>query len=287
LRSRFQRVRPDLVARPRWNGEPLAGRRLLVWREQGHGDAIQFMRFLPMIEKDGGKLIVETRPGLRRVVQRLGCADAIVTGDGPLPDFDLQIPIMSLGAIFAVSVESLSGDAYLSASPHPALGAPGATPRVAFTFAGNPANNFDRKRSLSAEAFLPVLSVPDIEFVALQIGERGREIEDLRGRAAVIDARPLVDDFADTAAVLASCDLLITACTSTAHLGGALGLPTWVLLWAVPDWRWLLAREDSPWYRSVRLFRQDVAGAWDPVVARVRAELDPFVARRAWRSPST
>jgi tetratricopeptide (TPR) repeat protein len=280
LRSRFQRVRPDLLSRPRWNGERLAGRRLLVWREQGHGDALQFMRFLAMIDKDGGRLIVETRPGLRRLVERLGCADEIVTGDGGLPPFDLQIPIMSLGAVFAPSVDSLSGEPYLSVGPHPALGPAGAVTRVAFTFAGNPSNNFDGKRSLSAAAFLPLLETPGAEFVGLQIGERGRELDGLPGHLNVIDARPLVDDFADTAAVLRSCDLLVTACTSTAHLGGALGIPTWVLLWAVPDWRWLLGRSDSPWYRSVRLFRQDATGAWEPVIARVRAELEALVARR-------
>lgn len=283
LRSMFQRVRPDLVSRPRWNGEPLAGRRLLVWREQGHGDAIQFMRFLPMIEKDRGKIIVEARPGLLRLVEGLGCADEIVTGEGRPPAFDLQIPMMSLGAIFAPLLERLSGEPYLSSAPHPALGAPGASLRVAFTFAGNPANNFDGKRSLSAEAFLPLLGVPHVEFVALQIGERGRELEALAGRAKIVDARAFVDDFADTAAVLKSCDLLITACTSTAHLGGALGLPTWVLLWSVPDWRWLLGRSDSPWYRSVRLFRQEEAGAWGPVVDRVRDELADFVAQRSPR----
>lgn len=283
LRSRFQRVRPDLVARPRWNGERLAGRRLLVWREQGHGDAIQFMRFLPMIEKDGGTLIVETRPGLLRLVESLGCADQVVTGDAPLPAFDLQIPMMSLGAVFAPSLERLSGEPYLSSASHPALGASSASLRVAFTFAGNPANNFDGKRSLSAQAFLPLLDLPDVEFVALQIGERGHELEALSRRAKIVDARAFVDDFADSAAVLKSCDLLITACTSTAHLGGALGLPTWVLLWAVPDWRWLLGRSGSPWYRSVRLFRQEVAGAWDPVVASVRDELAAFVADRPER----
>lgn len=283
LHSRFQRVRPELLALPRWNGERLAGRRLLVWREQGHGDAIQFMRFLPMIEKDGGKLIIETRPGLRRLVERLGCADEVVTGDLPLPAVDLQIPIMSLGAVFAPSLDRLDGEPYLSAAAHPALSARTHVPRVAFTFAGNPTNNFDRKRSMSVDMFGPLLETPGIDFVALQIGERGSELDRLPPHLKVTDARPMVDDFADSAAVLKSCDLLITACTSTAHLGGALGVPTWVLLWAVPDWRWLLKRDDSPWYRSVRLFRQEAVGQWASPIARARAELAALAARRSDR----
>jgi tetratricopeptide (TPR) repeat protein len=271
-------------AQPLWRGEALDGRVLLLHAEQGYGDSLQFCRYAPMAAAHGRVFVEVPRPLLRLLSGLPGIAGVIPSGD-TLPQFDLHCPFLSLPGAFRTELHAIPAPAgYLHADP--ALQAQWAlraadAPRVGLVWSGRPSHRDDGNRSLPLAALLPLLDC-GAALHALQPAIRAADRQ-------VLEAEPRIDpvglgfaDFADTAAVVAQLDLVISVDTSVAHLAAALGKPTWVLLAFAPDWRWLLDREDSPWYPTVRLFRQPARGDWASVIRRVGDELRAFTA--SWRA---
>jgi len=267
---------------PLWRGEPISGRTILIHSEQGLGDTIQFSRYVPLVAATGARVIFEVQPPLLRLMQGLGGAEVIARSDA-LPDFDWQCPLLSLPLAFGTRIETIPADIpYLHAAADLArgwtqrLGAK-RRPRIGLAWAGSTDHRNDHNRSIALAKFLPLLDV-DADVVSLQKIVRPGEdaLLALRGILNVGDA---LGDFADTAALVAQLDLVISVDTSVAHLAGALGVPVWLLVTHIPDWRWLIGRDDSPWYPSARIFRQDAARDWDAVVARVKRALADVVSR--------
>lgn len=251
-----------------WDGAPFSGT-LLVHAEQGMGDAIQFGRLLAEARKRCDRLVFECHRPLTRLLGALAGVDEIVAAGDPLPPFAQHIPLMSLPGVLDLTPETIPGAAgYL---PVPAAGPRGARRRVGLVWAGSPDNKIDKRRSIPARLFAPLLATPELEFVSLQVGPRAAEAGDLPG--LVTDIAGQVADFADTAAIVAGLDLVIGVDTAVIHLAGALGRPVWTLLPFMPDYRWLLGRADSPWYASMRLFRQEKAGDWEGVIANAAKAL--------------
>ncbi len=267
---------PRNFPQPQWDGCPLEGRTLLLHLEQGFGDAIQFIRYLPLVAQRGGKIIVECHTELRRLFQTIAGTSQIVTRGQPLPAFDLHCPLLSLPRVFGTTLASipqvvpyLSPDPALAEAWRQKLGAPGRELRVGLAWAGNPKFKGDRTRSLNLQQLSPLANARGVKFYSLQKGRAGEQTKNPPAGLEMLDLGPELNDFADTAAVMSQMDLIITTDTSVPHLAGALGRPVWVMLQFVPDWRWLLEREDSPWYPSMRLFRQPSRGDWDSVITRV------------------
>jgi Flp pilus assembly protein TadD len=257
---------------PQWQGEGLAERTLLVHSEQGLGDVIQFVRYLPGI---AGRVVFEAPPRLMRLLSSCAEMPAMVAAGGPLPRFDTVIPLLSLPARTAVVPVA---PPYLFAEPdrvarwRQRIGGGGL--RVGINWQGNSARFEDRGRSMPLAAFAPLAAVPGVRLISLQKGEGEDQIAGAGFPVAVLeglDEGP--DAFLDTAAVMMTLDLVVTSDTSIAHLAGALGRPVWVALRKVPDWRFMLDRGDSPWYPTMRLFRQVTDGDWAPVFATMAAAL--------------
>ena len=264
---------------PEWQGEPLDGRTLLLFAEYGLGDALHFVRYLPMVTALGGRIILQVQPALATLLQQLPDVTVIPRG-APLPPFDLQLPLMSLPRIFGTTLETIPAEVpYLHPDPAKlarwrAALADVAALKVGVVWAGNARHKGDRQRSLPAEAVLPRLVMPGVQLYSLQKEPR---LEDAEALAAlgrdIIDLAPTLGDFADTAAAVAVLDLVIAVDTSVAHLAGALGRPVWMLTPYALDWRWLRDREDSPWYPTMRLFRQRSPREWDDPLMRLSAAL--------------
>ncbi len=257
---------------PAWDGAPLEGRTILVRAEQGHGDTIQFARFLPLIRHVGGKPILICPPPLRRLLSGMAGVTVIPDTD-PLTPYDAWIDLMTLPHVLGTTLETipaaagyLRADAGLAASWRDRLPA---GLKVGIALAGNPLHRNDRRRSIPPEQARTLLDATGVSFVALQPGSAaGLDLPDLT---------PALTDHAQTAALIDTLDLVISVDTSVAHLAGAMGKPAWVLLAAAPDWRWMLDRADSPWYDSVRLFRQTTPGDWDGVLDHVKQALRSLV----------
>jgi tetratricopeptide (TPR) repeat protein len=265
-------------AQPQWLGqESLAGRRILLYSEQGLGDTLQFCRYAGLVADRGATVVLQVQQPLVELLRPLRGVAEIVGDQEVPPAFDCHCPLMSLPLALDTRLESVPAPIpYLRADPdrvtawRQRLGARRAA-RVGLMWNGNAENAADRYRSFPLAAWLPHLP-PGLEYVSLQRFVRAEDREALRG-SVVRDLSAEQTDLGDAAALCACMDVVISVCTSIAHLSGALGRPTWVLLSQVPDWRWLLDRDDSPWYPSARLFRQRERGDWSCVFERVAAEL--------------
>jgi len=270
-RKRHDRFRHDFINLPGpvWTGDDPTGRTILVHAEQGFGDTIQFARYLPLIVARGARVVLACDARLVRLLDTLPGVAAIPV-EGALPPNDAWIDQMSLPRVFATRPTTIpAAGGYLVADPVRVATWWAALPagrKVGVTWAGNPGHSNDRRRSLPPDALAALLAAPGVRFIPVQPGER-------TGDAALPDLPARLIDYADTAALIANLDLVVTVDTSVAHLAGALGVPCWVLLPFAPDWRWRLGCRDSLWYASVRLFRQPAPGAWSDVVANVVAEL--------------
>lgn len=267
---------------PLWGGESLGGKTLLLHAEQGLGDTIQFVRYAPVFARQGAKVIVECQAGLLSLLRGMpGVADwfAAPVADpargGPqpvdhLPSTDYQLPFLSAPYLAQTSPDSIpSPGSYLHAPAEVSvrwaewLGPPSGALRVGLVWAGNPNHKNDRNRSIPVEMLAELGGATGVEWINLQKGHMAPD------SLAMRDAASVLSDFSDTAGLIANLDLVISVDTSVAHLAGALGKPVWVLLPYAPDWRWMLEREDSPWYESARLFRQSKPGAWPEVLRNV------------------
>ena len=271
--------------RPLWLGDvDLAGKTILLHSEQGFGDSIQFCRYVPLVAARGARVVLEVEQPLCGLMRGLpGVTEIVARKDHagePLPDHDLHCPLPSLPLAFATKLETIPANGPYLHAPESAMaqwtlrlgGARGL--RIGLAWSGNPNHIRDRERSMPLDHLLPLLNV-DASFVSLQKQLRAGEAE-LLSRAGIRDVSDDLHDFTDTAALIAQLDLVITVDTGVAHLAGALGKPVWILVTHAPDWRWLLDRDDSPWYPTARLFRQSDSRDWSDVVARVGAALVAF-----------
>lgn len=264
-------------AQPQWRGEPLDGRTVFIHTEQGFGDNLQFCRYVPMVAAAGGSVVLECRPELDRLFAGLaGVAARVHLGD-PVPDFDFYIPLMSLPHVFGTTLETVPGDVpYLSvpdglATDSRLAGAAGF--KVGLAWAGSPTRVDDHKRSLAFSDLTPLFDVPGVRFFSLQVGPGREQLSDCAADAPVTDLADGLHDFADTAAAIAALDLVVSVDTSVLHLAGALGKPAWGMMSQPTGYLWMNDRHDSPWYPSLRLFRQPAPGQWPAVISDIRAAL--------------
>ncbi len=267
-------------SQPRWQGEEIAGKTLLIHCEQGLGDTLQFVRYLPLVKSRVGKTILVCQPPLHRLLAGQNLADLVVRQGDELPEFDYYIPLLSLPGIFHTTVETIpSSPAYLTVNPAElarwealVAGAP-ETLRVGIVWQGNPQHTRDRDRSCPLPVMAALTRCAGVQLFSLQKGAGEQELSGDPLRQSILNLGPHIGDFADTAGAIHGLDVVISVDTSVAHLAGALGKPVWILLPFAPDWRWLLKRTDSPWYPTARLFRQKTRGDWAEVITRVAREL--------------
>lgn len=283
------------VNRPRWDGEDFRGRSILLHAEQGFGDTLQFIRYAPLVKARGGLVFVVTQSRLLRIVARCPGVDMALDGTSFTPDADLHAPLMSLPAIFRTTQRTVpSRVPYLPTDPvvvdrwRPALAAAVAAPargrraaagtgarggrpvRIGVAWQGATHNPNDHWRSFPLAKLAPVADVPGVRLVSVQAVDGLDQIPALGGRFPLVeleDRRPR--EFTDTAAIISLLDLVITPDTAVAHLAGGLGIPVWLALSAVGEWRWMVERQDSPWYPTMRIFRQTTLGDWDGVFRRM------------------
>jgi tetratricopeptide (TPR) repeat protein len=271
---------------PLWLGaDAIDGKTILLHSEQGFGDTIQFCRYVPLVAARGARVILEVQGPLQELMTDLAGVTQVISKGSPLPDFDVQCPLLSLPLAFETRLETIpSATPYLSV-PLQALKAwqsrlgPAARPRIGLTWSGSPSHKNDQNRSISLRAVLPLLDI-EATFVSLQKDVRADDAAVLQERTDILHFGDALNDFSDTAALISQLDLVISVDTSVAHLAGALGKRVWILLPFVPDWRWLLERGDSPWYPIARLFRQSDTREWDDVIERVHEALLNFVVGR-------
>jgi tetratricopeptide (TPR) repeat protein len=267
------------ILSPRWGGEELNGRRILLHAEQGYGDAIQFVRYAPLVAARGGRVIIGCSAPLRMLFETVAGVEAVITQFAKLPPCDWQAPLMSLPAIFKTTLASVPGHVpYFSVPAEPVALAPGpeGRRRIGLVWAGRPTHRNDRRRSIPFEAISPLLADGDSAWFSLQVGRTEPELGRLIQEGKITDWGGRLGDFMDTARAIARLDLVIAVDTAVAHLAGALGKPVWLLLPFEAEWRWLVERTDSPWYPTMRLFRQNQAGNWPEVIARLAAALTGF-----------
>jgi tetratricopeptide (TPR) repeat protein len=274
-------------AQPRWRGElPIAGKTILLFSEQGFGDTIQFVRYVPLIAALGAKVILQVQPALKELVAHIDPAATVIGTDEELPPFDLQSPLMSLPLAFKTRFETIPAKTpYLFTTPERISAWQARLPqsqllRVGVVWAGNPDFMADRSRSIGLQPLLPLLSVSGVQFFSLQKDLRAGDEELLQQHPHLIHLGGQLADFSDTAAIMSLIDLVICSDTAPVHLAGALRRPVWILLQKQPDWRWMFEREDCPWYPTARLFRQPTAGDWDSVVGQVVTALAALDLRR-------
>lgn len=264
---------------PLWlGGVPVAGRTLLLHAEQGFGDTLQFCRYAAAVRALGARVVLQVQPELKGLLGSLAGVDELLAVGEPLPEFDLQCPLLSLPLALGTELDTIpAAPAYLGAPPDLTArwrdrlrDVPG--PRVGLVWSGNNRHPNDANRSIPLHSLLAGLG-GQARFIALHQEVRREDRPALEAAPNLLFLGDELGDFSDTAALIANLDLVITVDTAVAHLAGALGKPVWILLHFIQDWRWLLGREDSPWYPSARLFRQPARNDWDSVLRRLRREL--------------
>jgi tetratricopeptide (TPR) repeat protein len=279
----LKRMSFDVLRRPLWDGSALNGRTILLHSEQGAGDIFQAIRFAPVVKMLGGSVVVSCPGRLLPILSRCPGMDRLVARESALPPFDVHAPLMSVPGILATTIETIPAAVpYVFAEPRLAecwraeLGAaPGL--KIGIAWQGDPKFPGDRYRSIPLRSFAPLAKLDGVRLYSLQKGLGSEQLAGVAEQMAVTDLGPRLDEssgaFMDTAAVMRSLDLVVTSDTSIAHLAGALGVRVWLAVTLMPDWRWLLGREDSPWYPTMRLFRQTRKGDWDGVFERMAREL--------------
>ncbi len=264
--------------KPQWDGAELAGKTVLVHAEQGFGDTLQFCRYLPLVAQKGGRVVFESPPELASLLQGMSAIDQLVeqgSEEAAGVAHDVHVPLMSLPRLFETVLETIPNVIpYLAPdralfdhwqkrlNDHQGF-------KVGLVWSGNPDNWRDRQRSIALADLAPLAAVEGASFYSLQLGAGADEAKQPPAGMALTDLSGDLRDFSDTAACIENLDLVISVDTAVAHLAGALGCPVWTLIYTPPDWRWLLQRDDSPWYPTMRLFRQEESNNWGPVVERL------------------
>lgn len=264
---------------PRWDGSDPAAKTILLMSEQGLGDTLQFVRYAPLVAQRGATVLVSCPAELRGVIETVKGITRIFTSGQPLPRFDAHAPMASLPVLFKTTIESIPANVpYVSADPARVRNwrdrlreSPGL--KVGIAWAGSPLHQNDRARSCKLADFAPLAAVEGVAFFSLQKGLTAAEAKNPPAGMNVQCLGDELRDFTDTAALLECLDLLISVDTSVVHLAGALGRPVWTLLARGPDWRWMLERSDTPWYPTMRLFRQRNLGDWSTVFVEVAEQL--------------
>ncbi len=254
------------LSRPRWDGAPLEGRTILLRAEQGLGDTIQFVRYAALVNQRGGKVVIQCQRQLAGLLATCPGVDRVVAVGDPLPDFDVHIPLMSLPLIFGTTLETipakvpyLTPDAASLARWKDEFSGERAL-KVGIAWQGSPSQLFDRARSIPLAQFAALAGLDGVRLYSLQMGPGREQLSSWDATRPIVDLGDRLGDFNNTAAIMCNLDLVITCDSSPAHLAGALGLPVRVALPLCADWRWLLERADSPWYPTMRLFRQTAPG---------------------------
>jgi tetratricopeptide (TPR) repeat protein len=296
-RFKLGRILPRHFSQPVWDGSNLGEKRILIHSEQGMGDAFQFIRYAPLVKQRGGTVLVETWPALLKILASCPAIDALTARDSSLPDFDVHIPLVSLPRVFKTTLDTIPVNVpYLFAAPNLVEYWRGELRshhgfKIGIAWQGNTHFPGDSMRSIALLYFAPLAGVPGVRLFSLQKGQGSEQLRAVANLFEIVDLGARLDDkagaFMDTAAVMKNLDLIITSDTALAHLAGALGVPVWVALGYSADWRWLLDREDSPWYPTMRLFRQARLGAWEDVFERMRAELTRRVAMPSQSKPAS
>lgn len=268
---------------PLWSGEDLSGKTILLHSEQGHGDSIQFVRYAPLLARQGARVILEVHEPLQTLLQGVEGVARTVTRDQPLPAFDTHQHLLSLPNVFGTELGTIPADVPYIQAPADRIAKwrdriPRTEPlRVGLCWSGNPEVKIDARRSIGLARLAPLLSVAGVQFVSLHREVRPEHAEALRSLPQLLHFGEEISDFADTAAVISELDLVISSDTAVLHLAGAMGKPLWILTSLSPDWRWLLQREDSPWYPTAKLYRQPRMDDWESVIERVRGDLMQLV----------
>jgi len=274
---------------PRWQGEPLDGKRLLVHAEQGYGDTIQFLRFVPLLAQMGANIILEVQDeSLLSLARSLDCNCTVVTRGGHVPEAYLQIPLMSAPGVLKTTLKTIPDNVpYLFADPERrsywqlTIG-PRQGLRVGLCWKGRNEHVNDRFRSCPLSVLAPLFQLPGIKWFSLQFGPGKDQLAASEGCFPLIDLTGAITDFHDTAALMAELDLIISVDTAVAHLAGASGRPVWLLLPFAPDWRWGVAGDSTPWYPSMHLFRQSAPEhSWNGVVEQLVCALRELPGRSA------
>lgn len=271
-------TKPERAFRqPRWKGERFEGQTLLLHYEQGFGDTIMLVRYARMVKALGGRVVLEAQPQLADLMTTCPGIDEVIPHGTTLPPFDLQLPLFSLPWIFQTTLESIPANIpYLDVPAQVpnqdwivrVLAAAESFTRIGLVWSGNTVHKNDRVRSIQPEALRPLTALPNVFWFGLQPAS-----EEEPPLKEFVSLAPWLSNFSDTAYALSGMDLVITVDTAVAHLSGALGIPTLLMLPYSPDWRWLLDRDDSPWYPSMRLYRQTVPGDWDGLIEAVARDL--------------
>ena len=288
--TKLRQINAPKLTKPMWLGkEAVEGKTILIHADEGLGDTIQFVRYVPMVAALGARVVLAIQDQAQSLLSGFpGVSECIPVTASPLPSFDLHCPICSLPLAFGTRLETIpAAAAYLPPPPEDRVQAwedrlldrlgPRGKLRVGLVWSGNPGHGNDRNRSIPLRMFARMLDA-EAAFVSLQKDPRPDDRAALQEIAGIVDLSAELTDFTETAAIISCLDLVITVDTSVAHLAAALGRPTWILLPYMPDYRWLLDRDDSPWYPTVRLFRQTETRDYDTVLDRVRDELRALIA---------
>jgi tetratricopeptide (TPR) repeat protein len=271
-------------SQPLWDGSDIKGRTILLYTEQGFGDAIHFVRYTPLVAKSGAKIIIGCQKELTSLFQNVKGIQQVIAQGEQLPPFDVHCSFMSLPVVFGTTLDTIPGDIpYLKADTallqkwKDKVKDDDSKLRVGLSWAGRPEHRNDSNRSFTLETLAPIAQSDEVIFYSLQKGKGSEQTKNPPEGMKLVDYTEEIRDFSDTAALIENLDLVISVDTAVAHLAGAVGKPVWTLLPFVPDWRWLLNREDSPWYPTMRLFRQPSPGDWQSVINRVLRALEIYL----------
>jgi len=286
---------PHRYDTPRWDGSPFAGRTLLLHYEQGFGDTIQFVRYLPMVKARGGAVILEVRKPLVGLLRGFPGVDELIEASPdvrPPTDFDLHASLMDLPGIFATTLDNVPADVpYLYADSAKAAhwrnqlsGDHGF--KVGIVWSGSSIYERNHTRSCRLDEFLPLAEIKNLNLYSLQKGPPAAQLKQLAGRIPVTDLADHLHDFSDTAAVIENLHLIVSVDTCVPHLAAAMAKPVWLLLSSAPAWQWMLDRRDSPWYPTIRLFRQSRPGHWQDLFQQVARELTALLHQPTLMHPS-
>ncbi len=285
---RFKKSIPTdsrIFSKPKWDGSSLKNKKLLIVSEQGLGDSIQFIRYLPLIKKENTKIILECKKELGELFKNISSIDEFIEKKKGVPnaEFDFYIHLMSLPLIFKTGLDNIPNEVpYIKANHYLANKFKTITDtdkfKIGIVWAGNPNHENDKNRSTTPDKFKVLKEISGVELFSLQKDISPNQLE--LDCSEIIGLDKNMDDFADTSAIMENLDLIISVDTSIAHLAGAMNKPVWTLLSKISDWRWLLNRDDSPWYPSMRLFRQKELGDWNSLMKEVGKELKILLAKQ-------